>query len=219
MQGLEEFSHLWIFFIFDQYIGNYCKVRAKNDCPKAEDKKGVFGTRSPCRFNPIGLSPAKILSVDPSNGTVLVSGIDLVNGTPIIDLKPYIGADVVAEAKFAPWLKDDSGERCVKISPSAAKAVQELVSEGKLKFYKRAEEVVELVVEVLKQNPHSKSAVEGKKAGVFALALDNMEVVYRVNAGFNEFEVLRVIECKNEEQIKKLRTKEWLEETSVLLSK
>eukprot|EP00826_Nyctotherus_ovalis_P043681 TRINITY_DN4629_c0_g3_i2.p1 TRINITY_DN4629_c0_g3~~TRINITY_DN4629_c0_g3_i2.p1 ORF type:complete len:125 (+),score=38.63 TRINITY_DN4629_c0_g3_i2:238-612(+) len=123
------------------------------------------------------------------------------------------------EAKFASWLKDDSEERNVKISPNAMKAMEELVSEGKLRFYKRAEDVAELIVEVLKQNPHSKSAIEGKKAGVFALALDNMEVIYQVNAGFSEFEVLKVIECKNEAQIKKLRTKEWLEETSVSLSK
>ena len=107
----------------------------------------------------------------------------------------------------------------MNINPGVIKEIEELVSKGKLEFYDKKEDVVELIVEVLKQNPHSKSAIEGKRSGIFALALDNMEVIYKVNTSFNEFEVLKVIECKDETRIQKLRTKEWVEDVQSLLSK
>lgn len=75
--------------------------------PKLDaDKKGVFATRSPHRYNPIGLSIAKLDRID--ERTVWVSGIDLVHGTPIIDIKPYHYLDSLpqAELQFPVWLTE-----------------------------------------------------------------------------------------------------------------
>ncbi len=157
---------MWVFFIFDQDIGNYSKVRAKNDCPKVEGKKGVFATRSPCRFNPIGISAVHIDRVDRKNGAIYISGLDLIQGTYVVDLKPYLPADCIPEAKAADWVKSISESAVaavkVEVSAPAKKAITGLVSAGKLQFYDRPEDTEELISEVLRQNPHSKSAIVGK---------------------------------------------------------
>jgi len=93
LRGIEEFSHLWL-------IWNFSENEAENWSPTVRPPRlggnkrvGVFATRSPFRPNPIGLSCVKLESVihDAENGTVLeVSGADLMDGTPIYDIKPYI---------------------------------------------------------------------------------------------------------------------------------
>lgn len=93
--GLEEFSHLWIIYIFhdngQEYSLRNCQVKPKVTPPRLNGKKvGVFATRAPHRPNPVGLTLAKIESVDLRNSTVHVSGIDLIDGTPVIDIKPFI---------------------------------------------------------------------------------------------------------------------------------
>lgn len=73
--------------------------------PKLEgSKKGVFATRSPHRYNPIGLSIAKLDRIE--DRTVYVSGIDLIHGTPVLDIKPYHYLDSLSEEelKFPSWL-------------------------------------------------------------------------------------------------------------------
>lgn len=93
-KGLEGFSHLWIlwhFSLFEKSDEWSPTVRP----PKLGGNKrvGVFASRSPNRPNPIGLSCVKILSIEhnTSLGTVIyVSGADMVNGTPIFDIKPYV---------------------------------------------------------------------------------------------------------------------------------
>ncbi|KAK6179980.1 hypothetical protein SNE40_012215 [Patella caerulea] len=87
LQGLEEYSHVWIMFIFHQNNNSHFKAKVRP--PRLGGKRlGVFSTRSPYRPNPIGLTLAKLDRVEGS--TVYVSGIDILNETPIIDIKPYI---------------------------------------------------------------------------------------------------------------------------------
>ena len=98
LQGLEGFSHLWVLFWFHKN-NEKTRFHAKVFPPRMEgDKMGVFATRSPHRPNPIGLSLVKIESVEPHG--IWVSGVDMIQGTPIIDLKPYIPyAEIRPEAK------------------------------------------------------------------------------------------------------------------------
>jgi len=67
---------------------------------------GVYATRSPHRFNPIGLSTAKLEKID--GRTIHLSGIDLIHGTPVLDIKPYHYLDNLPnkELKFPQWLVD-----------------------------------------------------------------------------------------------------------------
>ncbi len=104
LQGMNGFSHLWVLFWFHKNSEN-SKFHAKVFPPRMEGEKvGVFSTRSPHRPNPIGLSLVKIESVE-KNG-VWVSGVDLIEGTPILDIKPYLPyAEALPEAKGG-WATD-----------------------------------------------------------------------------------------------------------------
>lgn len=87
LEGLELFSHVWIVFVFHKNNNQYTKAKVKP--PRLNGKRvGLFSTRCPYRPNPIGLTLAKIDKIE--GATVYLSGIDLLDGTPVLDIKPYI---------------------------------------------------------------------------------------------------------------------------------
>lgn len=101
---------MWLLFIFHLDLGHSTKAKIRP--PKNKNKKtGVFATWSPHRPNPIGLSIAKIEKV--GDGYLHISGIDLVDQTPIIDIKPYIDEDYIAwEHQGLPdWIEEAKEER------------------------------------------------------------------------------------------------------------
>ena len=93
VRGLEEFSHLWLIWEFSEAIRDDWSPTVRPPRLGGNVRKGVFATRSPFRPNPIGLSSVRLerIEMDPKLGPVLhVSGADLMDGTPIYDIKPYI---------------------------------------------------------------------------------------------------------------------------------
>ena len=93
VRGLEEFSHLWLIWEFSEAKRESWSPTVRPPRLGGNVRKGVFATRSPFRPNPIGLSSVKLekIVMDPKLGPVLhVSGADLMDGTPIYDIKPYI---------------------------------------------------------------------------------------------------------------------------------
>ena len=102
LRGLEGFSHIWLIWEFSEAIREQWSPTVRPPRLGGNTRIGVFATRSPFRPNPIGLSCVKLDSIDLStpNGPVLhVSGADLMDGTPIYDIKPYIPyTDCVSEA-------------------------------------------------------------------------------------------------------------------------
>jgi len=108
IRGLEGFSHVWLVFIFHQAIREHWKPTVRPPRLGGNEKVGVFASRSPFRPNPIGLSVVRLDSIDlthPDGPILNLRGIDLVDGTPILDIKPYIPyADSIpdASAGFAP---------------------------------------------------------------------------------------------------------------------
>lgn len=114
LRGIEEYSHLWLLWGFHEVEGEKGKLKGENGKvdwsptvrpPRLGGNKrmGVFATRSPFRPNPIGLTSVKLLRVEETanDGLVLVvSGADLMDGTPIYDIKPYLAfSDSHPEAK------------------------------------------------------------------------------------------------------------------------
>lgn len=99
-EGIEQSSHIWLQFVFHQAISENWSPRVRPPRLGGNRKLGVFATRSTHRPNPIGLSVVRLDSVDTSDGVVLnVSGIDLLDGTPVLDIKPYVPyADAVGSA-------------------------------------------------------------------------------------------------------------------------
>ena len=93
LRGLEDFSHLWIIWQFSKAVKEGWSPTVRPPRLGGNTRMGVFATRSPFRPNEIGLSSVRILSIKqtPQHGTVIhVSGADLMDGTPIFDIKPYI---------------------------------------------------------------------------------------------------------------------------------
>ncbi len=93
LRGIEGFSHLWLIWQFSENVREGWSPTVRPPILGGNTRVGVFATRSPFRPNPIGLSSVKLegVEVDPHDGTVLVvSGADLMDGTPILDIKPYI---------------------------------------------------------------------------------------------------------------------------------
>jgi tRNA-Thr(GGU) m(6)t(6)A37 methyltransferase TsaA len=104
LQGLEEFSHIIVIFWLDRLDETEVPVKvhpeAKEDLPLV----GLFATRTPLRPNPIGLTTVELLSVEGS--TLRVRGLDAFDGTPVLDIKPYLVAgDLKADASIPGWLR------------------------------------------------------------------------------------------------------------------
>ncbi|NRA21065.1 MAG: tRNA (N6-threonylcarbamoyladenosine(37)-N6)-methyltransferase TrmO [Oceanospirillaceae bacterium] len=102
--GLEHASHLWLIFVFSECYEQPWKAKVRPPRLGGNQKMGVLATRSPYRPNPIGISAVKIERVYTKNaGTYIeVSGADLLNGTPILDIKPYVPySDCIDSASHA----------------------------------------------------------------------------------------------------------------------
>lgn len=98
LQDLETFSHIWLIYGFHSAKGWKPMVLP----PRGDKKRGVFATRSPYRPNPIGISVVKLVKI--SGLKIHVQGTDLLDGTPIYDIKPYIPyADSISDAN-AGWI-------------------------------------------------------------------------------------------------------------------
>lgn len=104
LQGLHEFSHVWVIFLFHKNTNQ--RFHAKVHPPRLNgESRGVFATRSPHRPNPIGLSVVKIKKVE--GHRITIQGGDFVDGTPILDIKPYLPfVESIPGAKSA-WSGED----------------------------------------------------------------------------------------------------------------
>ena len=116
LRGLDDFSHLWLVWHFSEVKQEGWSPTVRPPRLGGNTRMGVFATRSPYRPNPLGLSAVKIVSVDlhtPDGPVITVAGADLMDGTPIFDIKPYLAyADSHPDAKggFIEGLTDRSVE-------------------------------------------------------------------------------------------------------------
>ena len=109
LRGLETFSHLWLLWIFSENIRNGFNPTVRPPRLGGNKRMGVFATRSPFRPNPIGLSAVKIEAIlFEKKSEIIVSGADLMDGTPIVDIKPYIPYTDKIENASDGFLKDIS---------------------------------------------------------------------------------------------------------------
>ena len=93
LRGIDGYSHLWLIWQFSEAVREVWSPTVRPPRLGGNKRMGVFATRSPYRPNPIGLSSVKLLGVEESESyglTLLVGGADLLDGTPIYDIKPYL---------------------------------------------------------------------------------------------------------------------------------
>lgn len=117
LDGLEKFSHCWILYMFHKntdfqkvWDPSYFGIKGKIRVPRLNGAKlGVYSTRSPHRPCPIGISVAKIVSI--MGKTVIFAGADIVDGSPVLDLKPYVPfCDHVQDASAPNWVNSSIKE-------------------------------------------------------------------------------------------------------------
>jgi len=103
LEGLEMFDRMWLIFVFNQNIdkGYHLKVHPR---PDPDHLRGMFVTRTPYRPNPIGLSCVKIITV--KSNIVEFENSDILDGTPILDIKPYIPRSDAWPESAAGWIDD-----------------------------------------------------------------------------------------------------------------
>ncbi len=148
LRGIEQFSHLWLMFVFHQTLDRGFKPLVKAPRLGGNAKTGVLASRSTHRPNGIGLSVVKNAGIKVISGeTVLqVSGIDLLHQTPIVDIKPYLPyADRI----------DEASEQLTHVAsiPSRKVRFSKNVSEKLNKYIARYPDLNRLIGDVLKQDP------------------------------------------------------------------
>ena len=138
-KGIEEYSHLWILWGFSECEKKRWKPTVRPPRLGGNARRGVFATRSPFRPNPIGLSCVKLEQIEyEKNAEVIlkISGTDMMDGTPIYDIKPYLPyVDAKADAKggFAEEKKNDyleveiPDEWMSKLSDEQAKVLKQVL--------------------------------------------------------------------------------------------
>ncbi|MFA7256012.1 MAG: tRNA (N6-threonylcarbamoyladenosine(37)-N6)-methyltransferase TrmO [Kiritimatiellales bacterium] len=141
LRGIEAFSHLWILFAFHESICETFQPTVRPPRLGGNTRVGVFATRSPFRPNPIGLSVVELKGV---RGTTLeLAGGDFLDGTPVLDIKPYIPyADSIPTAHGAFADKAPEPENTVTFAPQAAVIFQTLEKHKQ-----------QLILDVLSYNP------------------------------------------------------------------
>lgn len=103
LRDLNGFERIWVLYWFDRAQAAQLVVVPFRDC----QTRGVFATRAPSRPNPLGLSCVRLLAIE---GRILrVAGLDAVNGTPLLDIKPYVPDFDVFKVERVGWYADASG--------------------------------------------------------------------------------------------------------------
>ncbi|GAB4817937.1 hypothetical protein N2152v2_004983 [Parachlorella kessleri] len=170
LDGLEQYSHCWVLYIFHMntdlqrlWQKDGGGVKGKIRVPRLDgDKLGVFATRSPHRPCPVGLSVAQVLRVD--GRTLLLGGADIVDGSPVLDIKPYLPfCDSVPRALAPGWVAERAEQEPLHVGglevPRAVDAQmqacwQSLARQGK-SLYASYEEFKVLVAQVLSRDIRS----------------------------------------------------------------
>lgn len=143
-------------------------------------KVGLFSTRTPHRPNSIGLTLVKIDAV--YGRYIEISGHDLVNGTPVLDVKPYMFADCVPEHVCPEWVSDKVDlERQVEFSVEATQALEAIILQQKSRFYKQFEHIQAAIKQMLVLDIRSVHQGRGHASEdqLFLCRFDNVKIGFR----------------------------------------
>ena len=169
LRGLEGFSHLWILWIFSENVRDTWKPTVRPPRLGGNKRLGVFATRSSFRPNPIAMSCVKIeeIRTEGKNGPeIVVSGADLMDGTPIVDIKPYLPyTDSIADATSGFAIGEPERSLHVEISAEQLSAFPQAKREA--------------LVDLLAQDPRPHYQDDPERTYGFAFA--GKEIKFRVN--------------------------------------
>ncbi|WP_144213808.1 tRNA (N6-threonylcarbamoyladenosine(37)-N6)-methyltransferase TrmO [Shewanella donghaensis] len=187
VRGIEQYSHLWLLFCFHENLEQGWKNTVRPPRLGGNEKLGVFATRSTFRPNGIGQSVVKLHRVIQQNGKVCleISGMDLLDGTPVIDIKPYIPfSDSIDNAaggiaQEAPELID------VQFSPLAKTQIESYANES------NSLELLSVISDVLAQDPRPAYKKAKADPKIYQVALYDIDIFWQIENGH-----INVIEIK-----------------------
>lgn len=144
VQGLEQVSHVWLLFLFHQALEDKPRLKVRPPRLGGNQSMGVFATRATHRPNGIGQSVVRLEKVEP--GRLWLSGIDLLDGTPVLDIKPYVPyADCI----------DDASNQMASAPPPLIPVqwADEALLQARRHGLRLAEPLVDLIEQCLAQDP------------------------------------------------------------------
>ena len=178
VRGLEQFSHLWLIFQFDQIPQGKWHPTVRPPRLGGNQRVGVFASRSTHRPNPIGLSKVELRHVECKNSKVLLhlGAVDLVDGTPILDIKPYLAyADSEPNAISGFAQSEPKPLLRVEFTAEAESAVK--------KHSKNRPHLQRFIIEVIQQDPRP-AYQQGKTTDrLYGILLYDLNVKWRIKAG------------------------------------
>lgn len=197
LQDLDGFSHVWLIFVF--HLNKTSRYHAKVHPPRlGGESKGLFSTRTPHRPNNIGLSLVKLKSVE--KDTLILSGADLVHGTPILDVKPYLpNVESIPDAKVG-WLEQVLSKTIEVVWSGNSKVeLKKWSEEALIKSLQQTEQDLCKLVEVTLQLDPRPTVYKGFEAGLspyrslHAVRLYNKDIHFT----FTSAETVEVLEIKS----------------------
>ncbi len=175
--GLEGFSHIWVIFGFHASEGGY-RLRVRPPRLGGNREVGVFASRSPFRPNNLGLSVLGFEGLEGPDGDLrlLVSGLDLLNDTPVYDIKPYLPySDCVPGARSGYAASRPDAMLEVRFAPAAEKRLTSLGGQG--------EHLRALIVQTLALDPRPAYRQGKEDRRTYGMRLAELDVRWRVAGG------------------------------------
>lgn len=167
LRGLEDFDYLWIIWGFSENKKNQWQATVRPPRLGGNKSLGVFATRSPYRPNPLGLSSVKILSIEAN--VIKVQGADLMDGTPIYDIKPYVSyADSHKDAKSGFVDSNDWNELNVIFPDELKDKVRGLCGD----------KAIDIISSLLAQDPRPKYHNDPNKS--YGMKYDSIDIHFSV---------------------------------------
>ncbi|KAF7780436.1 hypothetical protein PMAN_a1459 [Pseudoalteromonas marina] len=179
VRGIDEFTHIWLLFRFHETADKGYSAMVRPPRLGGNERKGVFATRATFRPNAIGMSAVKLEGIEYKNGqlSLLLAGIDLLDGTPIIDIKPYLpysDAMLDASAGFADTRPET--QMSVEFTPEVTLFIEQQT---------QYPDLLNFISNVLKQDPRPayKKQKDGEQS--YGMTLYDYNICWQVNGEHN----------------------------------
>lgn len=183
---LTDFSHVWVIFVFHQHLHKPWHPRIRPPRVEAPRKVGVFASRSPHRPNPIGMSAVKLEKIDlEAEGGIEIhlSGVDILDGTPVLDIKPYLPyADSIPEASTG-WATEEIARYPVSFSPESLAAIEGLSSELFPNLRELLSQMLSLDPRPTSQRKAMPILSPSSEGMVFGFRVSSFDVQWQIRAG------------------------------------
>lgn len=188
VRGLEDFSHIWVIFVFHEALREGWKATVRPPRLGGETRIGVFASRSPFRPMPIGLSALKLEKLNiAAHGRISleVSGLDLLDGTPVLDIKPYLPyTDAIATAQGGFAKEAPAADALqVKCSEKATRQLEELRKAGR-------QDLVRLCLKMIAADPRPAYRREPQRQ--YSIFLEDYELIWKAGVETGQAEIMEL---------------------------